>query len=595
MANEEVYQYTPINAETIRLFTIVTTATSISCQVHHHAVNDVPSYCALSYVWGDEEASECVKCDGRTIRISQNLCLGLQMLHKQVGSQLLWVDAICINQSNDQEKAAQVPLMSQIYALAQKVYIWLGPVSDNSDLAMSCLASLNETFSVVDNLEAVDRSSLASYDLPTFDDPIWPAITRLYFRKWFTRLWVMQEVLLAKDIYVLCGEQAVTWQQMVKFANNYRITRMVDDVLQHHKIPYNNPELPDHGFSAVPILDILRDMIEDGRIINCMSLLEMARRKLSKEPVDRVYGVLAILPSEMRNKIRVDYSPTNREQYWHTFIQLFTALIESEGPRALSMVPSRGRCLELPSWCPDFQFENSMNSLGKHYAAGVMPSHSDKAGPSSIKIGPGPGSLQMRGVLMDGVKSTFPLAWKYIDAAQYDPRSAAKVVECEEACLRLSRQIYGAQEEVPVQHVTTLVAGMTVTRSHYSMDQIRADYKLATQRFRDFCKQPSDQQGTQSNANQIAFDRYKSAMKITWRHTNFFTTTNGTIGVGLETIEPGDDICIVSAAHTPFIFRKNVGCETYAFHGEAYVHGLMDGQAFAAKDPVSNVQDFIVQ
>ena len=128
------------------------------------------------------------------------------------------------------------------------------------------------------------------------------------------------------------------------------------------------------------------------------------------------------------------------------------------------------------------------------------------------------------------------------------------------------------------------------------MDEICADYKLATQRFRDFCKNPSDQHVTeQSKADQIAADRYKTAMNITWRHANFFTTTNGTIGVGLETIEPGDDICTVFAAHAPFISRKNAGPEAYAFHGETYVHGLMDGEAFTAKDPVSNTQELVVR
>ncbi|KAL9039318.1 MAG: hypothetical protein Q9214_004928 [Letrouitia sp. 1 TL-2023] len=157
MANEELYQYTPISVKTIRLFTIVTTATRVSCQIHHHAINNVLSYYALSYVWGDEEVCEPMEYNGRIIKISKNLSLGLKALHKREGSQLLWVDAICISQDNDQERAAQVPLMGQIYASAQKVYIWLGSSTDNSDLAMSCLASLNKIFSIVDDLEAVDR------------------------------------------------------------------------------------------------------------------------------------------------------------------------------------------------------------------------------------------------------------------------------------------------------------------------------------------------------------------------------------------------------------------------------------------------------
>jgi hypothetical protein len=89
-----------------------------------HFLDDEPEFYAVSYVWGTAAASVTIECDGAPLLITPS---AYQMLeHLQLDQKPLWVDAICIDQGNSEEKAAQIPLMRYIYAQATSVIIWLG-------------------------------------------------------------------------------------------------------------------------------------------------------------------------------------------------------------------------------------------------------------------------------------------------------------------------------------------------------------------------------------------------------------------------------------------------------------------------------------
>ena len=99
-----------------------------------------PKFTALSYVWGPYcEPRDTVMCNGISIEITANCKKALSALRKLPGPVTVWVDAICINQQDDDEKAKQLPLMEEIYAWSQTVYVWLGPGSESSDRAMDWL------------------------------------------------------------------------------------------------------------------------------------------------------------------------------------------------------------------------------------------------------------------------------------------------------------------------------------------------------------------------------------------------------------------------------------------------------------------------
>jgi hypothetical protein len=114
---------------------------------HIRVVNldEAPVFTALSYVWGDK----AIPCDTITckpqnfnIEVTANCYSALWHLRKKFGGLTIWIDSICINQNDKDEKAAQIPLMSKIYAGADITYVWLGPGNHQSDKAMDYLSTV---------------------------------------------------------------------------------------------------------------------------------------------------------------------------------------------------------------------------------------------------------------------------------------------------------------------------------------------------------------------------------------------------------------------------------------------------------------------
>jgi hypothetical protein len=105
-----------------------------------------PSYSALSYTWGNPSPSRQIEGKaGQSLPVTNNCYDALQQLRHRYWTRTLWVDSICIDQANEEEKSHQVSLMRDIYSQAEKVYIWLGKGTKQSDYAMDWLANATST------------------------------------------------------------------------------------------------------------------------------------------------------------------------------------------------------------------------------------------------------------------------------------------------------------------------------------------------------------------------------------------------------------------------------------------------------------------
>jgi hypothetical protein len=82
---------------------------------------------ALSYEWKQSEGSIGITCNGVSLPVTRNLASALRALRLPSNPRVLWVDAVCIDQNNPEEKPKQIPLMREIYTSAKSVLTWLGP------------------------------------------------------------------------------------------------------------------------------------------------------------------------------------------------------------------------------------------------------------------------------------------------------------------------------------------------------------------------------------------------------------------------------------------------------------------------------------
>lgn len=177
-----VFQYKPLTNSTthtrlLLLHSPKAGASGLRGQLLEYPICDTNDgnrpYEAVSYLWGNDNRTCLITIGDAELAITQNLYDLLLRLQDGVHAQLLWADGVCINQEDEGEKEAQIPLMAEIYAKARRVIAWLGPAEDDSCVAL-------------------DTIQLAGNEVPAAlkDGAQKRSIEKLFNRAWFRRVWV---------------------------------------------------------------------------------------------------------------------------------------------------------------------------------------------------------------------------------------------------------------------------------------------------------------------------------------------------------------------------------------------------------------------
>ncbi|OTA91722.1 hypothetical protein M434DRAFT_75752, partial [Hypoxylon sp. CO27-5] len=180
---DELYHYSPLPVSGwFRVLIIEPSGdpeNSMNCKLRHHPISPNIGYDALSYTWGDEEPECQIFIDKKLFWIRKNLYTALQVVRQKDKELFLWVDAICINQDDENERDYQVRQMNDIFAKASLVRVWLGAATIGSDPYYKPIMPLLE-----------DSQSLADLDQAVL----------LLCRPWWKRMWTLQESVLCKQV-----------------------------------------------------------------------------------------------------------------------------------------------------------------------------------------------------------------------------------------------------------------------------------------------------------------------------------------------------------------------------------------------------------
>ena len=186
-----VHQPLDLKNRTIRVIQLQPTHKNspISCTLKHIDLEDNGHVC-LSYAWGVPQATQRIFINGKVFMVGENLHAFLTQANEMQMRDWLWIDAICINQANTEERNHQVRFMAGIYSLAKHVLIYLGPFA----LRLSTMSKLAQIKGKIGNLRfawrtywALERRFLPDRELDQFEGlPYW------------RRMWIVQEVVLAK-------------------------------------------------------------------------------------------------------------------------------------------------------------------------------------------------------------------------------------------------------------------------------------------------------------------------------------------------------------------------------------------------------------
>jgi hypothetical protein len=237
-----------------------------------------------------------ILCDGKGVYVKSNLYQALLQLRKARPG-LYWIDAICINQSNLTELGQQVQMMNRIYSSASQVTIWLGTCPHVFSPGVANLVQMTKT-GLPEITEAAESKDFYYKRVGTTS--LWHLVLCVFFivtRKWFKRLWVLQELCLAKEAIFLLGEYrfeaddisiAFGWMRSILSAWNTSGLHMFAQILTSFG------DMPDQAISLLNS----RRTISEGDKVGLQEWFRLVKDREARDPRDMVYGGLALIKPE---------------------------------------------------------------------------------------------------------------------------------------------------------------------------------------------------------------------------------------------------------------------------------------------------------
>ena len=339
------------------------------------------TYEAISYAWGDENSKKTICCNGTNMNVTEDLDLCLKALRSDSETRCLWIDQICINQNDLDEKSAQVSIMGAIYRSAARVVVWLGPASPHSGEALSFIIELYQAFSAYyqhhggevspfHGNDEVVKLEPTGFDLPAQDDPRWMALSEVLDRKWFSRYWIVQEVMANDTVVVKCGDDQLDWSFLRGLSWVFQQYSALIMRLEHNDRSPAGPGL----LAALRTAEIWRssrqtasteasEFSDTNSLSSFSTLLQMFSRQSVKLDCDRIYSLLGIANSLVVQNINVDYRLSTSQVYMDLAVKSMTH--DRNLDYLNSVEYSEDTTLEgLPSWVPDWTNAPKAKSKG---------------------------------------------------------------------------------------------------------------------------------------------------------------------------------------------------------------------------------------
>lgn len=391
----EAYSYEPLRDDEIRLLAILPgSGPNIFLQIYPLSFYQQPAYTALSYTWGEGPADKIVYVDGKKFAVKKNLHDALHEFRSrpvrslpprpgeenlppilQRATSLMWIDAICINQEDAEERNKQLKLMRQICLDATSLVVWLGNERDGS----------SEAFALLQAFFDENSTSMVSFDTWISKAPngtsARAAINALFLRPWFLRAWVVQEYTLGMMNYSQRPDKVLFC------CGSARMTGLVDDALlvtESDFILYNPFQLRYNlgaAEAAIYNLGSLRRRFDKGSLklkaptkeaVEIHTLVDLAvrtRPTIATNPRDKLYSIMGLAdefcggqPIDFeKHGLIVDYSASVED--------VFSSLVRAYVRRAKG-IDILGACCKWEdegcidrSWTPDWTRPNGSGIL----------------------------------------------------------------------------------------------------------------------------------------------------------------------------------------------------------------------------------------
>ena len=604
---------------------------------------DIRHFTAISYAWGERKANRKLHIDGRYLPITESLFTALRCRRENGDAVYFWADQICINQNDLDERAQQVALMYNIFSRAYQVIVWLGEASATDHLAFHLMrlvpgiqvAEFATLYREWDVKGMVVQSSDCAIDFETLlkqprqeghlDASVrWHhclAAFRLFTRKpWFDRLWVVQEVVCARQASFVCGSHSISSSDLFKAFETY--TKLVHRGVLPAFQDAREQQIKDLYDTSPSQFGTWQDC--ENAYESLFELLMRTATLQVSDPHDRVFALVSLAFKGLAPTVKVDYRIALQELWCQVARQLLQGLSSFEQianpvitstsqyrfttPRqslgflllALRGTQTSYTFEEGSGWAPDFNClskdsqrkyawyvqESAYNAAGGYHEAPLSPCQN-------------PDVLSMVGVICDGVKDVYdPTSRSSHLHPFYKTRSAGSLQPAEElvdwylACVDFLQEHQYGREVYDFSFF--LRQGMRIT--HLDEAELRDRSGTIEEAFAAALRRRAKAGDQNLPSTSDTFDHLsmlflsEGARNLDWSRS-LAVTVHGRLSWVSRQTRPGDEVCLIQGAPFPFIVRQRTE-EYFGIVGDAYVHGIMGGEAWPRKGEEVGILSF---
>ena len=496
-----------------------------------------------------------------------------------------WIDALCIDQRNDYEKARQVGLMRDVYATAEKVIAWLGKPSPNTGEAIDFVVALhNQIQRLYQAGQPVTRHTLTQAPCEHTATG-WAALSRFLENPFFQRAWIIQEMVLSKYTDLVYGNQMIRWAalaEVIAIIEGNGLTQLLS-IYQDSEPIYQR-----HGIRGILSCYAIRHLCNSGQPPTMLWCLFDCWRYQAKDPRDKIFALLGMAVDAGDPEFHPRYGNHPPQDI---FKDTTRHLLTRDGSSAY-VLHGAGIGLPrdlpyLPSWVPDWSspFANTVfgavASTAKFRASGNIDT-------ANVCYGEGSSSITVRGRIIDTVSALAdvkPTPVWHTGMTELKQKAQKDLAWIEGVCeLLKSDHPYATSEAFfPTVVSRTLIANMIPLGIPAPQTFLDSFHDWVAQCRRLIAADPlSWEIGIPGSTVDSVYSasQYVTAHSMAVGSRRVFLTHHSFLGLGPPGIQQRDEVCILLGLATPFIIRKREEGGYYLV-GECYLDGLMNGEGLS--------------
>ena len=476
---------------------------SIECELRASTLYET-TFDALSYVWGATIIPYKIKVNGKPFYVTSNLYTALQELRHPERERMLWIDAMAINQSDNAEKSSQVQLMQDIYCRASQVIVWLGKSSSSTSRAFDLIKELGTANNEANDLLWAQWTSSTE----------WRSLKRefnsILEHCWWTRAWIIQEVVLGRHVLVQRGAHKVEWEQLHEIVNCTRFNEDFDGY--------------GHVVGFIQYIQELRSGEPSSRTL--FDLAYNFRHQSATFGSDKLYALLGLLSPTGPTLFLPDYSKAPED----VFVEFTLSCLEQS--KSLGIIAlAAGAELQGVSWCRDWRFENDGFSPTLWFSMYIPPHKEYSASgnhPVSFNADTFRRVLSLQGFTIDTIAK----------CGDFERELAMVDIKWGDTLLGWERIAGGPWND---DNEAKRSFNRTITADCWTDEPIDWRPRLHLRGMRD-----------PQNENL----EFRDDVHMACLNRRFFVTKEGKFGLGPWDAKKGDLVCILLGGSVPFVLRK---------------------------------------